>query len=110
MVLQSPLKHQGKMTSSSSATSLVTLGEGLPLIPKNLLNKIQVGEYIDFSNLPPAKGKARSLPLHWEGHTLVVQLEDLEGGKWLIPDFQTWVQCFAIYALAVVMAKNESGP
>ena len=57
---------------------------------------------MDFSDLPPAKGKARSLPPYWEGHILVVQLEDLEGSKRLIPDFQTWVQCFAIYATALV--------
>ena len=57
---------------------------------------------MDFSDLPPAKGKARSLPPHWEGHILVVQLQDLEGSKRLIPDFQTWVQCFAIYAAALV--------
>ena len=107
MVLQSPPKHQGKLTSSFSASSLVAVGEGLPLIPKKLVEKIQAGEYIDFSELPPAKGKARSLPPHWEGHILVVQLEDLEGSKRLIPDFQTWVQCFAIYAATVVIKHPE---
>ena len=62
-VLQSPPKHQGKLTSSFSSLSLVAVGKGLPLIPKKLVEKIKAGEYIDFSELPWAKGKARSFPL-----------------------------------------------
>ena len=103
MVLSSPVE-QGR-PANPSTSSLVSLGEGLPLIPRKMVEKIQAGDYVDFSDMPPAKGKARSLPPHWEGHILVVQLEDLEGSKRLIQDFQTWVQCFSMYA-AVVVARH----
>ena len=103
MVLSSPVE-QGR-PANPGTSSLVSLGEGLPLIPRKMVEKIQAGDYVDFSDMPPAKGKARSLPPHWEGHILVVQLEDLEGSKRLIPDFQMWVQCVSMYA-AVVVARH----
>lgn len=108
MVLHSP----SRQTPTSLTSSSLALGEGLLLIPRKILNKIQAGEYIDFSDLPPAKGRARLLPPHWEGHILVVQLKDLKGGKKLIPDFQTWTQCFAIiYTAALVMQyPDKFGP
>ena len=89
----------------SSASSFVALGEGLPLIPKRIVERIQEGDYIDFSELPLAKGKARAPPPQWEGHILVVQLEDLEGSKRLIPDFQTWTQRFIIHVFAAALLK-----
>ena len=108
MVLYSPPRQP---PTGLTATLLISLSEGLPLIPKKMLEKIQAGEYIDFSDLPPAKGRAKSLPPHWEGHILVVQLKDLEGKKRLIPDFQTWAQCFAMYAAALVMRyPDKFGP
>ena len=65
-----------------NSSSLVALGEGLLLIPKRMFERIQEGDYIDFSELLPAKGKARAPRRNaWEGHILVVQLEDLEGNK-----------------------------
>ena len=91
----------------SSASSLVALGECLPLIPKRVVERIQEGDYIDFSELSPVKGKVRAPPPHWEGHILVVQLEDLEGSKRLIPDFQTWTQCFVIFAAALLKRYPE---
>jgi len=40
----------------------------------------------------------------------VVQLEDLEGGKRLIPNFQTWTQCFVIYAAALLKHHPDKLP
>ena len=45
---------------AEATTSLVQVGGGLPAIPKKLIEKIEAGEYIDFSELPPAKGKGKS--------------------------------------------------
>ena len=41
---------------------LVPTGPGLPALPKRLVDKISAGQYVDFSELPPAKGRIHSLP------------------------------------------------
>ena len=80
-----------------SASKLVPVGAGLPSIPKKLVEQIQAGQYVDFGELPPAKGRTRPLPSQEEGHIVVVRAEDLTGTRKLIPDLATWLQCFAIY-------------
>jgi hypothetical protein len=52
--------ENGEETSSSQP--LVTIGTGLPALPKKLLTRVRANEYIDFSELPPAKGKGRPMP------------------------------------------------
>ena len=122
-----PAALQEKATaaaSKSGATSLLSLlsaesaekeaprapcpfsvGSGLPTIPRKTAEKIWAGEYIDFSDLPPARGKAKSLPSAMEGHIIVVQAADLALSRKLIPDMATWIQCFALYA-AVITVKE----
>ena len=81
---------------------MVTTGAGLAALPKKLVSKILANEYIDFTELPPAKGKARNVPQSLEGQVLVVQAADLMQAQKLIPDLATWVQCFALYANALL--------
>lgn len=77
----------------------VSLGYGIPSIPKKTRDRILAGEYIDFAELPPAKGKTCPLSLPApEGNIILVNAFDLLQQKKLIPDLGTWVQCFAIYA------------
>jgi hypothetical protein len=45
-----------------SPSPLVTIGPGLSAIPNKLVAKILVNEYIDFTELPPAKVKAGPYP------------------------------------------------
>ena len=80
-------------------------GSGLPAVPGKTAEKIWAGEYVDFSDLPPARGKAKSLPSSMEGHIIVVQAADLAQSRKLIPDMGTWIQRFALYA-AVVTIKE----
>ena len=74
--------HQEKATAAnkSGATNLLSLlsesaekeaarvsspflaGSGLLALPRKTAEKIWAGEYIDFSDLPPARGQAKSLP------------------------------------------------
>jgi hypothetical protein len=66
-------------------------------LPRKTIDRIKAGEYIDFAELPPAKGKARPLTAATEG-VIVVQAADLLQSRKLIPDLATWTQCFALYA------------
>ena len=77
----------------------VSLGYGIPSIPQKTRDRILAGEYIDFTDLPPAKGKTcpLSLPAS-EGNIIMVNAFDLMQQKKLIPDIGTWVQCFTIFA------------
>ena len=90
---------------ATRASSMFTVGTGLPAVPKRTAEKIWAGKYVDFSELPPAKGRAKSFPSSIEGQIIVVQAADLAQSRKLIPDMGTWIQCFAVY-LAVVTAKE----
>ena len=121
-----PVALQEKATpaaSKSGATNLLSLlsaesaeeaprapcpfsvGSGLPTIPRKTAEKIWAGEYIDFSDLPPARGKAKSLPSAMEGHIIVVQAADLALSRKLIPDMAMWIQCFALYAAMITVKE-----
>ena len=79
------------------------IGHGFPPIPKRLAERILAGEFVDLTELPPAKGKIRPLSAP-EGSVLLVHAQDLMQQKKLIPDIPTWVQCFSHYA-AIVCCK-----
>ena len=83
------------------------MGCGLPAIPKKLAEKIVAGEYIDFSELPPAKGKGKSAAQSYEGQIVVVQATDLVQSRRLVPDLATWTQCFGL--ITAVLAKHQPG-
>ena len=64
-------------------------------------------QYIDFNELPPAKGKGRSVSQAFEGQVIVVQAADLMQNRKTIPDLATWAQCFGL--LTAVIAKHTPG-
>ena len=90
---------------TAKTSSLYYLGSGLPAVPRKTAEKIWAGEYVDFSDLPPARGKSKSFPSSVEGHIIVVHAADLAQSRKLIPDLGTWAQCFALF-MAVVTAKE----
>ena len=96
---------EGNTLSKSQATKLVPTAPGLPALPKKLVERIVAGQYVDFTELPPAKGRVRALPSSEEGHIIVIRAENLAGCRKLIPDLATWLQCFCIYA--AVIAEHE---
>ena len=72
------LEKLGKaIERDETVTTLVPAGAGLAALPKRLVEKMLAGEYVDFAELPPAKGKARAVPQALEGQVLVVQAADL---------------------------------
>ena len=95
---------------SEAVSLMVQLGAGLPALAKRLVDKIEADEYIDFGDLPPAKGKGRPLGQAFEGQVVVVQAADLVQTRKLIPDVATWVQCFGLFAAAVARKKPQRLP
>ena len=71
--------------------------------PSKLVQKVLNGQYVDFTELSPMKGRTNPVSLDWEGQVLLIQPADLYSTKKLIPDLATWVQCFAIYAAVLGM-------
>lgn len=94
----------GPTDPQKTISKLVPVGAGLPVLLRKLVDQILAGQCIDFSELPPAKGRTRTLPNH-EGHIIVVRAKDLSGTRRLIPDFATWVQCYSLY-MAVITSKE----
>ena len=99
-------KAESAATKQSTST-MVMLGVGLPALPKKPVNKIKAGEHIDFTELPPARGKPRFILPALDGQVLVVQAVDLLQSRQVIPDLATWLQCFTIY-VAVIASKQLS--
>ena len=99
-----------KAGTAVSSTPTIVVAPGIPALPKKLAQKILNGEYVDFAELPPAKGRAKPSSLDWEGQVLLVQPTDLYATKKLIPDLATWVQCFSIYAAVLCSQSPERLP
>jgi len=59
-------------------------------------------ECIDFNELPPAKGLSKAVPPYLEGQVIIVQAEELTASWKLIPNFETWSQCFALFAFIFI--------
>ena len=99
----------GKSIQSSSKSHALTVatGEGLPALPKRMVDKIIAGEYVDFFELPPAKGKSKGPPQALEGQVVIIQAAELNSSKKVIPDLATWSQCFNLYA--AVLIKHHPG-
>ena len=105
-----PSVGSDKEKSITSQSSLVSIGAGFMALPRRLFEKIGANEYIDFMDLPPARGKPRSLPYHLDGQLLLVQLQDVEDHRRIIPDFPTWIQCFTIYSAALCLQHPQRLP
>ena len=96
--------------STVQPQAMVSTGMGLAALPRKLVRKIKANEYIDFTELPPAKGKARPIPQSLEGQVLVVQVADLLQAKKIIPDLAIWLQCFALYVATLAPSQPSRVP
>ena len=83
----------------------MTVGAGLAALPRKIVEKILSNEYVDFTELPPAKGKSRPVPQSLEGQVIVIQAADLMATRKIIPNLAVWSQCFSLYA--AVLAAHQ---
>ena len=91
---------------TSTPPAMVSPAPGLPTITKKLYDAICAGSYVDFAQFPAAKG--RSIPPNsLDGQIVLVQASELMQTQRLVPDFATWVQCFAVYAAITIAHSPE---
>ena len=91
---------------ASTPPAMVSPAPGLPTITKKLYDAICAGSYVDFAQFPAAKG--RSIPPNsLDGQIVLVQASELLQTQRLVPDFATWVQCFAVYAAITIAHSPE---
>ena len=106
-----PQALQQRNPAGKLGSSLVSIGEGLPAISERLFQRIGEGEYIDFSDVPPAKGKPRAQPAQLDGQPILILLQDTTGDtKKLLPDFPSWAQCFTVYTAAMALQHPQRVP
>lgn len=88
---------------SNTASNMVTLGRGLQSLPKKMVDQIRSNQYVDFTELPPAKGLAKTIPqtVVGDGQLILVQTTDLTDSRRIIPSLAVWLQCFSLYIAAL---------
>ena len=102
--LDTPLPTTSQATPGQALGSagIVVVAPGIPAIKKWIVDSILAGECIDLAELPPAKGRSKSLSGTLEGQVVLLHATDYFQAKRLIPDLTTWRQCFAIYMAVVI--------
>jgi len=96
--------------ASDLTSSAIDIGDSLPYISKKLFQQIKSVEYVDFTELPPARAR----PTKWHTSRMstleLFQLQDLNRQQKLVPNFLTWSQCFAVYAAVLATEQPQRVP
>ena len=90
--------------AESLVSKLVVVASGIPAQKRELVDSILAGQYICFTELPPAKGCTKALNTLIEGQIVLMQAADYWQEKRLIPDLAIRIQCFSLY-MAVILTK-----
>ena len=102
----------GPLESLLVATGRVLVGQGIPTIPKTLLQNIHRWEYVDLANLLPASSShdsaSASSPLpSTRYYLLFLGCKLVHPRKHQITSIAEWVQAFTVYTAAFV-SKHPS--
>ncbi len=89
---------------ASAPGATIVHAPGLPALKKPVMQNILEGQFIDFTELSPAKGRTKAVAGELEGQVLLLQASDLIQAKRVTPDLGTWLQCYALYS-AVMLTK-----
>ena len=103
-------KEEYSDTVAAQNQGLVAVGAGLTALPKKLVDKIYVNEFIDVKYLPPAKGSSRVLSQMLEVQIVLVQAADLVQSRKMISDLATWLQCYSLYVAVVTIKQPDRIP
>ena len=103
----------GSTPLASKPPERVIVAPGAPALKRSMVQLMLFGAYVDFGELPPAKGFSKPLPAltqGMDGQIVLLQATDLAQSKKLIPDVATWVQCFSLYAAVLIAKSPERAP
>ena len=112
--MQSPLNPAQQsqtlhLSASAFSAAMVLPRPGLPAISKKLYDAIRAGSHVDFAQLAAAKGRSIP-PTSLKGQIVLIQAAELIQMQWLVLDFATWIQCFALYAAIIIAHSPERAP
>lgn len=91
-------------SGEAAASKPIVVAPGLPALKKSLVDSILAGHFVDFTELPPAKGRTKAFNSGLDGQVVILQAAEYLQAKRLIPDLAIWIQCFSLYA-AVILSK-----
>ena len=90
---------------TSKASDTIVAAPGLPALKRSLVDQIISAKYVDFGELPPAKGLGKAPPSmsgDTEGQIVLIQAADYLQSRRQVKDFATWSQCFALYSAVLL--------
>ena len=91
--------------ATQSTAEVVTLGAGLPPVPKKLVSRIQAGEFIDMSELLPDRLSATSPPFA-KGDSSEAKGQ-AKPSRRQVANVLEWLQCYSIYVAVVTEKKPD---
>ncbi len=94
----------------SKAPDTIVVLPGIPPLRRSVVETILSGAFLDFSELPPAKGLSKPASSLRQGAGATSGTSGLADSTRLVPDFTTWVQCFAMYAAVLIAKAPERAP
>ena len=98
------------LSSLNKPGAEISLGRGIPTLQRKVVDRILNWEYIDFNDLPPARGNTKLSPTVPPNVVLIQSAEAMSGQRKLIPDLTTWMQCFSIYTSVLATKHVEYIP
>ena len=115
---ESQLNSLVKVLETANSTGAISEGppsrsisfeRALASLSKKLVEQIRANQYVDFAELPPARGQAKSVSqlLAGEGQVVLLQSVDLAKPKKVIPSFAIWSQCFLLYLAALSPSQGR---
>ena len=98
---------QTAASSSSSHSEKVLIAQGLPAIPKKLLQKMHNWEFIELGQLLPQSSSHDAAAGDTQRFALFPGFELVRANKKVITNVVDWVKCFSIYIAAMAQKYPE---
>ena len=85
---------------------MLYIGPELPWLPRWLVEKIRVRDYVHFNELPPALGISKP-GSHYMLKEEIVLSQSQQDCRKPITNFFTWAQCFMLYMIVIASRSPE---
>lgn len=91
----------GKEQGTGEQPPVLSIGAGLPPVPRKLVTRIQAGEFVDIAELLPDRMGVTSTPSFSSDKD---EKQPLKMKRRQVTNIMEWVQCYSIY-VAVLTSK-----